>query len=276
METSDPRKTPRDLLEGLGITRPEEIDVEVIAYTCGATTKYADLTGCEATLVGIGDKAIITVREQSSRARKRFSVGHELGHWMRDRGSASFSCTESDFDLSPVVRVRERKANEFASDLLLPTHLFDPLARTRFLNLETLRDMANMFRTSLTATAIKLVRRGSYPAVLTSYKSGRRAWYIRGDSVPPKFTPLEWLDQSTGAASADGTTAQGSEDICADRWFDDERSGRYYVRESWFRTSSDSVVVLLWWEDEQQLLDFEEEEQDDELRRERTSWDPFE
>lgn len=274
METSDPRKTPRDLLEGLGITRPEEIDVEVIAYTCGATTKYADLTGCEATLVGICDKAIVTVREQSSRARKRFSVGHELGHWIRDRASVSFSCKESDFDLSPIVRVRERKANEFASDLLLPPHLFDPLARGRFLNLETLRDMAERFRTSLTATSIKLVRRGSYPAVLASYKSGRRAWYIRGDSVPPKFAPLEWLDRSTGAASADSD--QGSEDICADRWFDHEHSRRYDVRESWFRTTSDSVVVLLWWEDERQLLDFEEKEQDYELRRERSSWDPFE
>ena len=94
--------------------------------------------------------------------------------------------------------------------------------------------------------------------------------------MPPKFTPFEWLDQSTGAASADGPTDQGSDDIRADRWFDHEHAGRYYLRESWFRTTSDSVVVLIWWEDEQQLLDFEEEDQDDELRRERTAWDPFE
>lgn len=276
MGTNEPRTTPRQLLEGLGITRPEEIDVEAIAYTCGAKTRYADLTGSEATLVGKGDKAIITVREQSSRARKRFSVGHELGHWIRDRGSVSFSCKESDFDPSLIVRVRERKANEFASDLLLPTYLFDPLARGRSLDLETLRDLAEMFRTSLTATAIKLLRRGSYPAVLASYKRGRRAWHIRGDSVPPKFTPLEWLDQSTGAASADGPTEQGSDDTRADRWFDHRHARRYYLRESWFRPTSDSVVVLLWWEDERQLLDFEEEEQDHELRREQSSWDPFE
>ncbi|MDE0109241.1 MAG: ImmA/IrrE family metallo-endopeptidase [Bryobacterales bacterium] len=274
METSEPRKTPRQLLEELGITRPEEIDVEVIAYTCGATTRYADLTGSEATLVGMGDKAIITVREQSSRVRKRFSVGHELGHWIRDRGSVAFSCKESDLDISAMGRARERNANEFASDLLLPAYLFDPMAQGRSLDLETLRDMAERFRTSLTATSIKLVRRGSYPAVLASYKSGRRAWYIRGDSVPPKFAPLESLDRSTGAASADSDL--GSEDIRADRWFDHEHSRRYEVRESWFRTTSDSVVALIWWEDEQQLLDFEEEEQDYELRRERSSWDPFE
>ena len=274
MKTSELRKTPAEILHGLGITRPDEIDIDVIAYTCGATTRDAELTGCEAALVGKGDKAIITVRRQSSQARRRFSIGHELGHWMRDRGNVSFSCRKSD--VSAISRGRERRANEFASELLLPAYLFDPLAQDRSLDLETVRDLADTFRTSSTATAIKLVRRGSYPAVLASYKRGRREWFIPSDTVPSAFTPLESLEQSTGTANAHGTAAQGTGDICADRWFAHENAGRYYIRESWFRTTSDSVVVLLWWEDEDQLLDFDDEEQDYEARRERTSWDPFE
>lgn len=274
MKTSDLRKTPAQILQGLGITKPEEIDIEVIAYTCGARTREEELTGCEATLVGKGDKAVITVRRQSSHARRRFSIGHELGHWMRDRGNVAFSCRESD--VSAISKGRERRANEFASELLLPVYLFDPLARNRSLDLETVRDLADTFQTSLTATAIKLVRRGSYPAVLASYKCGRREWYFPSDTVPPAFTPLESLEQSTGTANAHGTAPQGTGDVCADRWFDHEHAGRYYIRESWFRTTSDSVVALLWWEDEDQLLDFDDEEQDHEARRERTSWNPFE
>ena len=41
------------------------------------------LTGCEANIIGRGDKAIITINSKSIPGRQRFSAGHELGHWMR-------------------------------------------------------------------------------------------------------------------------------------------------------------------------------------------------
>ena len=260
MATSDQGTTPGHLLAELGITEPEDIDVEAIAFTCGATTLYGELTGCEALLVGRGDRAIITVRKDSFRPRQRFSVGHELGHWMRDRGNVAYGCFKADLNHSNKPRTRERRANRFASDLLLPPRIFDPLARDRSLDLVTLRELATRFQTSLTATAIRLVRRGSFPAVLASYKAGRRCWYVLGESVPSEFTPISRLAYSTGAAKVGGTCRQGIDDTRSDHWFGHDRADRYYVRESWFCTSDDTVVALLWWEDEQQLLDFDEEE----------------
>ena len=40
------------LLQELGITEPEEIDLEAIAYYVGATIKRRPLDGCEARIVG--------------------------------------------------------------------------------------------------------------------------------------------------------------------------------------------------------------------------------
>lgn len=74
------------LLQELGITEPREIDLEAIAWTQGVHVRYRPLDGCEARIIGCGDRAIITVNDRSSARRQRFSIGHELGHWKWHRG----------------------------------------------------------------------------------------------------------------------------------------------------------------------------------------------
>ncbi len=90
---------PWDLITELGIRGPEEIAVEAIAEFCGATVVYDRLYGCEASIVGRGDRAIITVDRGSPRARQRFSAAHELGHWLLDRGEAGFACSGEVFEV---------------------------------------------------------------------------------------------------------------------------------------------------------------------------------
>ena len=45
------------LLEELGISEPQEINIEAIAECCGATIIYEPLKGCEARILGHGDRA---------------------------------------------------------------------------------------------------------------------------------------------------------------------------------------------------------------------------
>ena len=59
-----PGTTPFEILADLGIHDPEDLDIEAIAYHCGATIVYKLLFGCEARIVGVGDEAIITVNAQ--------------------------------------------------------------------------------------------------------------------------------------------------------------------------------------------------------------------
>jgi Zn-dependent peptidase ImmA (M78 family) len=76
------------LLQELGITEPDEIDLEVIAYYVGAGVRFRRLEGCEAHIVGTSDQAIITINDRSGFRRQRFSIAHELGHWQHHRGKA--------------------------------------------------------------------------------------------------------------------------------------------------------------------------------------------
>jgi len=256
--------SPEQILSLLGITEPEELDIEAIAYACGATILPQPLSGCEANIIGFSNRAIITVNSNSISTRQRFSGGHELGHWMKDRGQSAFGCSGLQIDSEWTSSSVETRANRFASDLLLPVAMFSPLAKGRPMTLETVADLAAVFRMSRTATAIRLVNYGSFPAMLIYYELGKRKWFLRpSHDFPSSLWPSQQIEPHSLAAAllSDKFAEETVGEVRADRWFEHEKANKYYIRESCFRTGPDSIVVLLWWEDEQQLLDIAEEEE---------------
>jgi Zn-dependent peptidase ImmA (M78 family) len=173
------------LLRELGVTEPEDIKIEAIAEYCNATVVYEPLKGSAARILGFGDRAFITVDSQSRRERQRFSAGHELGHWMLDRGRvASFVCIEQVFATEWNSDNPERRANRYATDLLLPEFMFTQRAKNLEITFETVRRLSAIFQTSLTATAIRLVELGSFPAIVVCHTSQQRRWFVRGPDVP--------------------------------------------------------------------------------------------
>lgn len=262
--TSSVTQTPEQLLDELGITEPSQIKIEAIAYHCQAIVFYEALSGCEANIVGRGDRAIITVNSNALRTRQRFSAAHELGHWMRDRGKIAFGCSREQIDAHWTANDAETRANQFASDLLLPPKLFTPLAKGRPITVETVRGLGRVFEMSLTATAIKLVRFGSFPSLIAYYEGGERKWFIPSSrDLQRQLWPLRRLDSGTVSARVISSPAEreGVGDVRSDKWFDVPNAYRYYIKESCFTNGPRSVVTLLWWEDEKQIIDLGEDEE---------------
>jgi Zn-dependent peptidase ImmA (M78 family) len=185
--------TPAErLLQDLGITEPNEIDLEAIAFHAGARVRYRPLQGCEARIIGNGTQAIITVKSDSQYRRKRFSIAHELGHWHHHRGKCLVCRAEESQPggaLSP-----ERVANNYAADLLMPHYLFRPLARQHAkLTFKAVSVLAETFATSHTATAIRLVQSDHSPVLLVCHGPNGRKWFTRAPSVPQKWFPQDML-----------------------------------------------------------------------------------
>jgi hypothetical protein len=250
-------KSPSQLLEELGINEPQDIKIEAIAEYCLATIVYEPLQGCEGRIIGRGDRAIITVNSNSLRERQRFSGAHELGHWMRDRGKIAFVCTDSVFAAEWWEDNPEVRANRYAADLLLPPSMFSSRAKNREMTLATVRDLARDFQTSLTATAIRLVELGSFPAMLVCYELGHRRWFTRGQDVPQVLWPRSEAGRATTAYDLihGKKMTHGPVDVYADSWFEIRNANRYEIREDSIRISDRFVLSLLWWKDESQILD---------------------
>jgi Zn-dependent peptidase ImmA (M78 family) len=246
---------PNELLQELGITEPEEIELEVIAQYVGATVVAEPLTGAEARLVGSGDKAIITVNANSSLPRQRFSAGHELGHWMHDRGRPQFSCGAGAQNASFLGSDPESLANRYATELLLPDYMVKPRLGKKAPILATVEELAGVFTTSLTATTLRIVDLGMWPSMVVCYSKDTRQWFKRGRDVPDNVWPLRALSEDSAAfvLLRDPNGSSATEEVDADAWIDLPDAGDYTVIESSFKVTPELVVSLLWWKDQAQL-----------------------
>jgi IrrE N-terminal-like domain len=250
--------TPAErLLHELGITEPNEIDVEAIAYHVGARARYLPLDGCEARIIGCADNAIITVNEHSSYRRKRFSIAHELGHWCYHRGKALVCRVEEIRPRDPTSP--ERIADAYAADLLMPHYLFRPAARQQpKLTFKAVSTLAEIFHTSQTATAIRLVEGDHSPALLVCHGKLGRKWFVRAPSVPEQWFPRNELDADSFAF---GVLYGGNPDdalprkIGAEAWFDRWEASRYEVHEQTIRTGEDEILTFILITDAHMLED---------------------
>ncbi|HET7171899.1 MAG TPA: ImmA/IrrE family metallo-endopeptidase [Gaiellales bacterium] len=70
----------------------------------------------------------IWVRRDESETRRRFTIGHEIGHHFLHSDGATVLCRAADVDQAEeAARLKERQANRFAAELLMP----EPLIRER-------------------------------------------------------------------------------------------------------------------------------------------------
>jgi Zn-dependent peptidase ImmA (M78 family) len=254
-------RSPFEILNDLGITEPEDIDIEAIAEDCGATIRYQPLSGCAARIMGYKDRAIITIDENTPRPRQRFSAGHELGHWMRDRGQVAFQCKNESFVREWSVENPETRANRFASDLLLPAKMFRSRLRRLPVTFETVRQIADVFCTSLTATAIRLVEYGDLPAILVCNSPRKWEWFVANSEVRGKIY-LESRPQKGSIAEAllrGDRSDVAPREVRSDAWFNHRNAANHWVHEDSISVSDGSVLSLLWWKNEAQLIQIDNE-----------------
>ena len=253
------------LLKELGVSEPHEIDIEAIAQYCGATVTYGRLTGAEARIIGVDDRAIITVNRNPSRGRERFSAAHELAHWLRDAGEVALLCNP-DRAFGDSANNRESRANEYAAELLLPTAMFAPRAEARAMTLHTAGELAETFAASLTATAIRLVQLGSYPSMVIVSDAERMRWFRRGPDVPDSLWPHVPAGRTFANDIARGTTDRGRGDVYVDEWLSGAAE-RHVVHEDSRRLTEELVISMLWWRDETPLQDIVERDEQRAYRR---------
>lgn len=179
------------LLWKYGVSSPEEIALEAIAFDCGVLVRHHDLQGSDARLVAVENRGIITVNSLNSPQRQRFSIGHELAHWFYDRtGDGMLSCSKDD--VSPrnqQDKSREASANRFSADLLLPPYLIVPRIKARHANINLAQEVAHDFNVSVPAAAIRIVRHSDQPAAVVVHGQGGRSWFFFNSSWPHYVYP---------------------------------------------------------------------------------------
>jgi IrrE N-terminal-like domain len=165
-----------DLLNRFGICAPEHIRIRDIAYALNAQVIEGPLQKAAASLTVVGDSAVIRVSDRDNPERKRFSVAHELGHLvLKHARSVLRYCKQEDM-MEWYTPGQETQANFFAGELTLPSFLLARKCDVKKVNLNPVRQIAQEFRTSLTASAIKFIRLCPEECAVVYSRQGRIVW----------------------------------------------------------------------------------------------------
>jgi len=182
MELADftnPKKIVREILnKNPDIKLP--IPLEDIASAAGISDiRYQSLDGLEGALVANEEKSegIIAINNNTRQSRQRFTLGHELGHFLIPRHGHNMKCTVKDLNKkanskSKVLDI-EAEANVFSSQLLMPPQL---LTRRGLLNaspnVSNIIQLTDICDVSFQACANNYINvHGDYLAIIYSHNN---------------------------------------------------------------------------------------------------------
>ena len=197
--------------------------------------------GFEAALVTdeVKSKGAILVAKGRSRQRRRFSIAHELGHFLipahMPPTDGQFLCSAeqlqqlSDKDQDRRARM-EVEANRFAALLLMPPPLLRPrLRQVRQPRIEQLVALAETFDVSKDAMARSFAEYNDEPVAVLIWRDGRLVRCYRSQSMP--WLGVQIGDRATreqlGANATARTTAVSDPAMVAtETWFEDRSARR--------------------------------------------------
>jgi hypothetical protein len=161
------------------------LDPESIAQAKGITLSFNDyedgfdgMLECRAGRFHIYGNLARLQRRDSPRAR--FTVAHELGHYFIDEhrrvlesGAAGGHRSLCDYESRNPA---EREADHFAANLLLPERRFRSAASRVAAGLSGVLDLAELFRASVTSTAIRYASLNVKPCAVVRWHDSGVAW----------------------------------------------------------------------------------------------------
>lgn len=250
-----PKKTPVELFAAeVGIAEIRDFEVEKFV---GALVTNEEKS-----------EGAILVKKGDLPARRRFTIGHELGHFLMPSHRGSRQCTRQDLAerrTDTLHHKQESQANEFSAGLLMPKRRFskdiDDLGSAEAGHI---LDLARMYGTSVEATANRYVELSDESCAVIMSKDGQVRYARRSGTFP-------WLSVRSGAplpsnsaarsspASITGTPSSWS-NVDGGVWLDSQRGTRSLeVLEQTLRQGNGFAITLLLLEDGE----FSENDQDE-------------
>ena len=211
---SDPRRLASALLKQLPDTS-SRIPIHDIARALNIVAiEEAPLRSIEGCLQSDAWKSEgqIIVNSASSARRQRYTVAHELGHFLNERHSPTtdvgFACTAEDLGTprrSGRDLIQEQEANTFAIEVLTPQQSLAPFLR-KAAELDHALALAERFDISREAAIRRYVSLHRECLAVVFSKDGRVRYIEKGADFP---ATTMWTGDKLGHLHAGGRDARG-------------------------------------------------------------------
>ena len=170
------RKFITEIVEGIleenGVYRPP-VPVEKIAKAHALKVQKSEVSSSDISgfLVRVKSKAVIGVNSSNALVRQRFTIAHELGHYLLHSQGAQdvhidrhFEVRFRDEQSSRGTDADEQEANFFAAELLMPRQFIkDDIEKVKQIDLEDgtiLTELSEKYEVSIQALSFRLSNLG--------------------------------------------------------------------------------------------------------------------
>lgn len=232
-------------------------DLVAIAGRLGLEVREVEAETFEGALIRVSGKrgGIIALKSSILESgRKRFTIAHEIGHFLLPGHEQFGACLPEAVERwGGGLLTPELDANEFASELILPTAYVRPVLAAGHPDFPKIRRIATEYDASLTATTRKFLQMTDDACAMVWSTAGIIRWYQRSEGFAV-FIRMGALDPRSIAAGLFGGTRQGKpefEAVSPDVWLSDpgDESVERVLECSVFLKNYSSVLTLLWIED---------------------------
>ena len=218
----------RRILNECGFDNISEVPLEILVAGRGAFLRYGDLKGADGRIVfGKSGNAIITINQNIDyEGRRRFTIAHELGHFEMHKNIAPH--LDSDFTFINYNKNQiEAEANQFATELLLPSDLFKKECAGKKFSPDLLREISSKFCSSITSVAFRYLDIGHHPIFIFFSVGNKVKYWKKSERYFQRVKDI--------------TNLPPPEDSVASEYFS---SGKIYPKEE----SSQQIVKSTWFE----------------------------
>ena len=255
IQTNNPIGAAKEFHDLLGWTKPSDFTLEEMSYNLGVIIKEVPIKGSEGRILIKGDTGIISVSSTINHpGKKNFVIAHELGHFILHKNiNTLFSDTLKTLSDWHKNGPHEQQANEFASELLMPTELFKSKVIGKKLNISLIEEVASYFNVSLTATFLKYRNVGTYPVMIIFIDNGIINWKQCSNDFPFQYLPIN-SKVPAWTVAGDYFNGKGLEDkpvkVDAIEWFPEDFQIKYKkdwkIWEQCFQVSEKGLISCLW------------------------------
>ena len=168
------------------------VPVESLARDVGIVDfKDLEVDGFEGALMTDQEKSqgVILTRSGARKERRRFTIAHELGHFLMPSHKGNRQCTAADLRESRRDnddRRQEAEANRFAAGLLMPRSWFtSDMNRLGDADLSHVQELAKRYQTSLEATINRYVKLSDDACAFVFSKDDSIRYARRTADFPP-------------------------------------------------------------------------------------------
>lgn len=244
------------LLSDFMVAAPDEIDLATIAWRIGRLRiEEGGLDSAEGRIVVPSSKGgIIRVKAGLSLGRKRFTIAHEIGHYvLHPRQGLEKTDTTANFVIWKNVG-EEAEANIFAAELLMPETLFKPRCVGPLPSLAVLDALARDFGTSLLAAAFQYVTYTNEQVALVVSHGKQIKWFHRSKDFWPWIRPGEVHEHSAAGERLAGIASDSGRMVSSPvyAWLADFETDQEHdvMEDSRYLDWYDRTITLLWLKDD--------------------------